>query len=256
MRKALATLMTLLLIFSMTPALAFNWGETITSDCTEYILSVTKYEKVGDVGEAYKAAPNKTAKIGDTAYFGITSTDVHGEKVDCKIELHHLSSMEAVGNIYRATVVGDNPYIKVSITEKTPVTELYYAGKPIAITNTSVTLGNLTFIRNAEGRVSEVTSSLNTAEMLKELEKLGINIEDIYNGKICMTDDNLIANFGKICNTSASAKWGNIVETQIVTELPKTGDMGLIGCMLTVAACIGMFALIVWVVDKAKCYKR
>ena len=256
MKRILATLMTLLLIFSMTPALAFSWGEIEPDECTEYILTVTKYEKVGDVGEAYKAAPNKTAKIGDTVYFNITSTDVEGEEVECDIELHHLSSLEAVGNIYRATVVGSNPYIKVSITEKTPVQELTYEGKYIVTTPDTVNIGELTFLRNAEGKVIEVTSALNTAEMLKELAELGIAIEDIYNGSVCMTDDNLIANFGVICNTSTSAKWYVPVEENIVTELPKTGDMGIGACLFTVFGCIGFFALLVWLIDKAKVYKR
>lgn len=239
MKRILATLMTLLLIFSMTSALAFSWGEIEPEECTEYILTVTKYEKVGDVGEAFKVAPNKTAKIGDTVYFNITSTDVEGEEIECDIELHHLSSLEAVGDIYRATVVGSNPYIKVSITEKTPVQELTYEGKYIVTTPDTVNIGELTFIRNAEGKVIEVTSSLNTAEMLKELAELGIAIDDIYNGSVCMTDDNLIANFGVICNTSAAAKWYVPVEENIVTELPKTGDMstaaGAIGLIVFVA---------------------
>ena len=153
MKRILTSLMTLLLLMSMTPALAFSWGEIEPDECTEYILSVTKYEKVGDVGEAFKVSPNKTAKIGDTVYFDITSTDVEGEEVECDIELHHLSSLEAVGDIYRATVVGGNPYIEVSIIEKTPVTELTYEGKYLVTTADTVSIGNLTFTRNAEGKV-------------------------------------------------------------------------------------------------------
>lgn len=239
MKKTLATLMTLLLILSMTPAFAFTWGEIEADECTEYILSVTKYNKVeGDIGEAYEAAPTLTAKVGDTVYFDITSTDVEGNDVECETELHHLSSVEPHGDIYRATVVGSDPYVRISITEKTPIADLYYKNRPIVTTEDTVTLGELTFIRNADGKVTEVTSALNTADMIAELNKLGIAIEDIYNGSVCMSDDILIANFGVICNSSAIAKW-HVSTQEVVTDIPKTGDKGAaagaIGLILFVA---------------------
>ena len=93
------------------------------------------------------------------------------------------------------------------------------------------------------------------AILLKELAKLGISVEGIYNGEVCMTDEILIKNFGSWCETSAKAVW-YYSSSPVDMDIPKTGDMSLFACLGTVMACIGVFALLVWLVDKAKVWKR
>ena len=224
MKKILAILVVLLFVCSMSCAFAYSWQEAVTDKCAEYAVDVTKYAKVNsDVGAAYEKAPNATAKVGDTVYFALSAIDAAGEPVDAEVEYHHLGNIEQVGKLHKAIVVGTEPWVKISITEKTAMTDLVYKGAPIVVNGASVSIGSLTFTRNAAGTVTDVTSNLNTAEMLDELAQLGIDIQALYEGKVCMTDDTLIQNFGKICATSDTASW-YVAEDKPALSIPKTGD--------------------------------
>ena len=240
MKKTLAIIMTLLLILSMTSAFAISWADVETADCTEYTLLAEKYERIeGDVGASYKKNPNATAKIGDTVYFALSAVDTAGEEVEAEVEYHNLGNIEAVGKLYKAKVVGAKPYVKISIEEKTDIAELTYNGGSIIVDEDTVIIGELAFLRDENGKVLDVAHEDNTAEMLKDLAALGIVIDDIYNGKICMTDDILIANFGKVCKTEAVAAW--YVENEVL-GIPKTGDAHIIFPALAI---IGVVAVAV-----------
>lgn len=242
MKKTLATIMTLLLIFSMTSALALSWVDVETADCTEYTLLAEKYERIeGDIGASYKKNPNATAKIGDTVYFDLSAVDTNGEEVEAEVEYHNLGNIEVVGNLFKAKVVGAKPYVKISIEEKTDIADLTYNGEPIIVDEDTVIIGELAFLRDENGKVLDVAHEDNTAEMLKDLAALGIVIDDIYNGKICMTDDILISNFGKVCKTEAVAAWYVAVEEDVL-GIPKTGDASII---FPVLAVIGVVAVAV-----------
>lgn len=243
MKKTLATILSILLILSMTSAFALSWVDAETEKCEEYTLTATKYIRVeGDVGAHYEKAPNATAKIGDTVYFDLSAVDTNGEEVEVEIEYHNLGNIEVVGNIFKAKVVGAKPYVKISIEEKTPIDELTYNGESIVVDEDTVIIGELAFLRDENGKVLDVAHEDNTAEMLKDLAALGIVIDDIYNGKICMTDDILIANFGKVCKTEATAAWYIVDED--VLGIPKTGDMTVTGIVLLALCLFGAVLLI------------
>ena len=242
MKKTLATILSILLIFSMTSAFALSWVDVETEACTEYTLLAEKYERIeGDIGATYKKNPNATAKIGDTVYFDLSAVDTNGEEVEVEIEYHNLGNIEVVGNLFKAKVVGPKPYVKISIEEKTDIDELTYNGESIVVNEDTVIIGELAFLRDENGKVLDVAHEDNTAEMLKDLAALGIVIDDIYNGKICMTDDILISNFGKVCKTEATAAWYVAAENEVL-GIPKTGDASIIFPALAV---IGVVAVAV-----------
>ena len=244
MKKTLATILSILLIFSMTSAFALSWVDVETEACTEYTLLAEKYERIeGDIGASYKKNPNATAKIGDTVYFDLSAVDTNGEEVEVEIEYHNIGNIEVVGNLFKAKVVGAKPYVKISIEEKTPIDELTYNGESIVVDEDTVIIGELAFLRDADGKVIDVAHEDNTAEMLKDLAALGINVSDIYDGKICMTDDILISNFGKVCKTEATAAWYVAAENEVL-GIPKTGDMTVTGIVLMVLCLFGAVLLI------------
>ena len=240
MKKTLATILSILLILSMTSAFALSWVDVETEKCEEYTLTATKYERIeGDIGASYKKNPNVTAKIGDTVYFDLSAVDTNGEEVEVEIEYHNIGNIEVVGNLFKAKVVGPKPYVKISIEEKTDITDLTYNGESIIVDEDTVIIGELAFLRDENGKVLDVAHEDNTAEMLKDLAALGIVIDDIYNGKICMTDDILISNFGKVCKTEATAAWYVAAENEVL-GIPKTGDSSLIYPVLAMAGVIAI----------------
>lgn len=244
MKKTLATILSILLILSTTSAFALSWVDVEAETCTEYTLLAEKYERIeGDIGASYKKNPNATAKIGDTVYFDLSAVDTNGEEVEVEIEYHNLGNIEVVGNLFKAKVVGPKPYVKISTEEKTPIDELTYNGISVAVNDEVITIGDITFYRDANGKVLDVAHFNNTAEMLKDLEALGINIEDIYSGKIYMTDDILISNFGKVCKTEAVAAWYVAAENEVL-GIPKTGDMTVTGIVLMALCLFGAVLLI------------
>ena len=242
MKKTLATILSILLILGMTSAFALSWVDVETSDCEEYTLLAEKYERIeGDVGATYKKSPAATAMIGDTVYFDLSAVDTNGEEVEVEVEYHNLGNIEVVGNLFKAKVVGAKPYVKISIEEKTPIDELTYNGESIIVDEDTVIIGELAFLRDENGKVLDVAHEDNTAEMLKDLAALGIVIDDIYDGKICMNDDILISNFGKVCKTEAVAAWYVATENEVL-GIPKTGDASVIFPALAV---IGVVAVAV-----------
>ena len=244
MKKTLATIMTLLLILSMTSAFALSWVDVESEACEEYTLTADKYIKVdGDIGAAYEKAPAATAKVGDTVYFALSAVDTAGEEVEAEVEYHNLGNIEPMGKLFKAKVVGAKPYVKIRIEEKTDIAELTYNGESIVVDEDTVIIGELAFLRDENGKVLDVAHEDNTAEMLKDLAALGIVIDDIYNGKICMTDDILISNFGKVCKTEATAAWYVAAENEVM-GIPKTGDMTVTGIVLMVLCLFGAVLLI------------
>lgn len=231
MKKYLAIIVAVMLIFGMTAAFAFNWAEAETEKCTEYVLTAEKYVKAAaDVGRAYTKAPGVTAKLGEWVYFTATATDANGNPAKAKIEYNHLANIQPVGNLYRAKVIGPKPYVKISTTEKTPLDELKYKNERIYVEGDTVYIGDLIFYRNADGKVTDVDHYNNTAEMLDELAELGITVTDIYDGKVCMTDDILISNFGKVCHTEKMIAWYD--EQSVPSAIPKTGDYTVTGIVM------------------------
>lgn len=243
MKKYLAILTAVLLICSMTAAFALNWAEVETDKCTEYVLTAEKYVKTAaDVGRAYTKAPAATAKLGEWVYFTATATDADGDPAEAKIEYHHLANVQPMGNLYRAKVIGPKPYVKISITEKTPLDELTYKNERIHIEDDTVYIGNLVFWRNANGMITDVECMDNVGHMLDELAELGITVTDIYEGKVCMTDDILISNFGKVCHTEKMIAWYD--EQAVPSAIPKTGDMTVTG--IIILALVALAALSLW----------
>lgn len=242
MKRLIAILTSVMLILCMTSAFALSWTDADTEQCTEYTVTVDKYAKVqSDVGTAYEKNAKATASVGDTVYFSVTAVGTQGEPVTPEVEFHNLGNVEAVGKIFRAQVVGSKPYIKASIIEKTPLDELSWNGNKITITSSTVVIGNLTFTRDTSGKVTDVSHTGNAAEMLKDLSALNLSVVDIYDGKVCMTDDILTANFGKVCKTESVAAWYEASEN---VAIPKTGDMSVL-IPATVCAAI-LAASIVW----------
>lgn len=243
MKKYLAIIMAMLLICSMTAAFAFNWAKVETDKCTEYVLTAEKYVKAAaDVGRAYTKAPGATAKLGEWVYFTATATDAKGNPANAKIEYNHLANVQPVGKLYRAKVIGPKPYVKISITEKTPLDELMYKNERIHIEDDTVYIGNLVFWRNANGMITDIECMDNVVHMLDELAELGITVTDIYEGKVCMTDDVLIANFGKICHTEKTIAWYD--EQAVPSAIPKTGDYTVTG--IIILALVALAAVSLW----------
>lgn len=224
MKKLFAILVSLVLICGMSAAFAFSWAEVETDACTEYTLTAEKYEKVdGDIGAFYKKSPAATAKIGDVVYFSVSAADTSGMEVVADVEYHNIGDVEEVDGLYVGKVIGSKPYVKISITEKTPIDELFYKNENLIVESNEVMIGNLVFLRDDNGVVRDVYHYGNYAEMLDDLKELDIDINDIYDGNIKMTDDILICNFGKVCVTEAKAAWYVTVEEEVLS-IPKTGD--------------------------------
>lgn len=244
MKKTLATILSILLILSMTPALAYSWADAETEACAEYTLIADKYEKVeGDVGAFYKKSPSATAKVGDIVYFALSAVDTDGMEVVADIEYHNIGDVEEVDGLYMGKVVGNKPYVKIAITEKTPIDELFYKSQNIIVESNEVMIGNLVFMRDDNGIVRDVYHYGNYAEMIDDLFELGIDVSDIYDGKINMTDDILISNFGNVCNTEAVAAWYVAVDNDIL-GIPKTGDYTATGLILL--ALVALAVLCLW----------
>lgn len=258
MKKTLAFIIAMLMMFCMSTAFAFNWQEAETEDCEKYAITITKYSKVGEVGSAYQKAPAATAKKGEKLYWDIEVIDADGNPVsDYEVELNGVDYEGVTADgLSVGKAVSDYPSVHVSIVEHSEVTELTYENEPVYINGETVIIGDVAFLRNEKGIVTDAQHvEGNTAKLLEELNKLGIHVSDIYDGNTCMTDEVLIKNFGSWCETSAKAVW-YYNSAPVDMEIPKTGDMSLFAALGTVMACIGVFALLVWIIDKAKCWKR
>ncbi len=242
MKKTLAFILAMLLICGMSTAFAFNWAEAETEECAKYSITITKYAKVGEVGSAYEKAPAASAKKGDKLYWDIEVIDADGNPVtDYEVELNGVDYEGVTADgLSVGKAVSDYPSVHVSITEHSEVTELTYENEEIYVNGETVVIGEVAFLRNDKGIVTDAQHvDGNTAELLKELAKLGIKVEDIYSGKVCMTDEVLIKNFGAWCETSAKAVW-YYNSAPVDMDIPKTGDRsaaaGAIGLVVIIAA--------------------
>lgn len=86
---------------------------------------------------------------------------------------------------------------------------------PITISGDTVTIGKLVFTRSVSGVVTDVHFDGNILELTKELTALNMTPEDVYNGKVCMSNDVLIQNFGMICKQTATS---NGITTQMLSK--------------------------------------
>lgn len=232
MKKIIAFCMicVLMLLFAGS-AMAFNWSYTPVKECDEYNIVLTKYEKVSStVGTAFNANANTTAVVGDKVYFSVEAFDKNGRAYDdYDIKYHDVSFSKQLSNgLVECVVVGDDPYVQVEIVVSTPVTSLSYKGNPIGVTNTTVIIDGLQFMRDANGIVTDVNYNGNVYELQQKLVGLGITVEDIYNGKVCMSDKVLVQNFGVICENVARISWAKptVSNNKSPIVIPKTGDMG------------------------------
>ena len=120
--------------------------------------------------------------------------------------------------------------------------QLIYNGKPIIITGNTVTIDKLEFQRRNNVAVSVDIADGNLGELSRALTALGMTIEDVYSGRIYMSDAALIANFGQRSRAEATAKWYADAEVKpAVPDLPQTGDnVNVVGFVLIAAAAVLM----------------
>lgn len=268
----------------VTSASAMSWGkgENTTAACEKYNVSLFKFEKVSGInGDIYRIVNTATAKVGDTVYFGgyaIGESSVNAVRRVFKAEDFKLidlvnirevatidSRVEGLNEllpIYSAQVSGATPTVNITLKSGDNVTELTYKGKRIVTdeTATEVVLGNFKFIRDAAtGIVSAVRywdgaalrdvnkkdlSAESYETVVKELAVLGVTMEDVEAGRVCMSNINLIKNFGNYCETVKGICWGEqcVITPNVSLSIPKTGDASVgmyIGAAFIVLAIVG-----------------
>ena len=268
----------------VTSASAMSWGkgENTTAACEKYNVSLFKFEKVSGVnGDIYRIVDTATAKVGDTVYFGgyaIGESSVNAVRRVFKAEDFKLidlvnirevatidSRVEGLNEllpIYSAQVSGATPTVNITLKSGDDVINLTYKGKPIVTdeTATEVVLGNFKFIRDAAtGIVSAVRywdgaalRDVNKKELsaesyetvVKELAVLGVTMEDVEAGLVCMSNINLIKNFGNYCETVKGVCWGEqcVITPNVSLTIPKTGDASVgmyIGAAFIALAIVG-----------------
>lgn len=268
----------------VTSASAMSWGkgEDTAAACEKYNVSLFKFEKVSGVnGDIYRIVDTATAKVGDTVYFGgyaigpssITAAFYAFTAEDFKlIDLVNIRKVATISSgveglvdvlpIYSAQVSGATPTVNITLKSGDNVTELTYKGKRIVTdeTATEVVLGNFKFIRDAAtGIVSTVRYWDGTAlrdvnkkdfsaesyeAVVKELAVLGVTMEDVEAGLVCMSNINLIKNFGNYCETVKGICWGEqcVITPNVSLGIPKTGDASVgmyIGAAFIVLAIVG-----------------
>lgn len=267
-------------------AMSWGKGENTTAACEKYNVSLFKFEKVSGVnGDIYRIVDTATAKVGDTVYFGgyaigpssITAAYYAFTAGDFK--LIDLANIRRVATtdfdvddlngvslpIYSAQVVGATPTVNITLKSGDDVIDLTYKGKPIVEGSdaTEVVLGNFGFIRDAAtGIVSAVRYwdgtnvwNVNKKELsaesyetvVKELAVLGVTMEDVEAGRVCMSNINLIKNFGNYCETVKGICWGEqcVITPNVSLTIPKTGDAS-VGMYIGVAFIVLAIAGGIW----------
>jgi hypothetical protein len=240
MKKTILTLMLALVLCVSIPALAMGWAYT-PDPVPEYTVTVTKLDRVQTTtGTAYTPAPDKLAMVGQVVYFSVRITDNDGNDVKGDIRLGDLEVLYIDGNIIAATVTGAHPTVTASIETATPADQLVYNGKLIIIAGNTVTIDKLEFQRRNNVAVSVDIADGNLGELSRALAALGMTIEDVYSGRIYMSDAALIANFGQRSRAETTAKWYADADAEVkpaVPDLPQTGDKtGIVGFALIAAA--------------------
>ena len=284
MKKIFAIVLCMVMVFAcVASASAMSWGkgENTTAACEKYNVSLFKFEKVSGVnGDIYRIVDTATAKVGDTVYFGgyaIGESSVNAalrvfKAEDFKLidlvnirQVTNINFAEAEGEllpIYSAQVSGATPTVNITLKSGDNVTDLTYKGKHIVAseTATEVVLGNFKFIRDAAtGIVSAVRywdgaalrdvnkkdfSAESYEAIVKELAVLGVTMEDVEAGLVCMSNINLIKNFGNYCETVKGVCWGEqcVITPNVSLGIPKTGDASVgmyIGAAFIVLAIVG-----------------
>lgn len=264
-------------------AMSWGKGEDTTAACEKYNVSLFKFEKVSGInGDIYRIVDTATAKVGDTVYFGgyaiglssISAAFYAFTAEDFKlIDLVNIKKVattdfkeDDLGGvslpIYSAQVIGATPTVNITLKSGDDVTKLTYKGKQIVTnkTATEVVLGNFGFIRDAAtGIVSAVRYwdgtdvwNVNKKELsaesyetvVKELAVLGVTMEDVEAGLVCMSNINLIKNFGNYCETVKGICWGEqcVITPNVPLGIPKTGDASVgmyIGAAFIALAIVG-----------------
>lgn len=235
-----------LLVCTVGVAFAFNW-EYVPEVCDTYTIQLSKYQAVAaDIGNSFQKSVSVTARRGDTVYFSIEVYDKNGASVNPgKVNITDLANVVPLGNgLYSATVIGSRPSVTYAIEEKTSIQELLYNGSNIIVSGEAVIINEVKFIRTASGIVTDVIYGGNAFELTQKLGQIGIALEDIYSGKVCMSDDVLIQNFGKICKQEATVKWfsesAKLDVENGVLGIPKTGDVSVVAyAVMAVVVAVG-----------------
>lgn len=247
MKKSLALIVVfVLLICTASISLAFNWAY-VPETCDVYTIQLNKYQAIAaDVGNSFQKSVSATARRGETVYFSVEVYDKNGASVNPgKVNIIDLTNVSPLGNgLYSATVTGSRPSVAYVIEEKTNIQDLLYNGSKVVVSGDAVVIDGVRFVRTAGGVVTDVAYAGNALELTKKLAQLGIALEDIYGGRVCMSDDVLIQNFGKVCKQEAVVKW--FVEPEEVAYgdalgIPKTGDVSVVAyAVVSVIAAAGV----------------
>lgn len=253
MKKFVTIALTLICLLALsTSAYAYNWDVATIEECEQYTIEITKYSAVLD-GDTikYKVNDAATAKKGDYIYYSFVVADEHGNEIQLTEDQYKLDGFKWVGwadeakGIHKAVAVKDAPCFKITITEKTAIEELF---PKVQVIRTGegfegiIVIEDLVFTTNARGIVQEaykpafstILGALTQQSLLgstvaedADLAKLGITRAQIKADKVLMTDDVLIANFGKVCKSEKQVCWGPsyVYDKDEVLSIPKTGDM-------------------------------
>ena len=242
MKKTILIRLLALTLCASIPTLAMGWAYT-PDPAPEYTVTVSKLDRVNTTaGTAYTTVPDQLAAVGQVVYFSVRITDSGGNDVKGDIRLCDLEVLYIDGSIIAATVTGAHPTVTASIETATPADQLVYNGKPIIITGDTVTIDKLVFTRQNNVAVSVDIADGNLGDLSRALTALGMTIEDVYSGRIYMSDAALVANFGQYAKAEATAKWYADADAEVkpaVPDLPQTGDRtGTVGFVLIVAAAV------------------
>lgn len=240
MKKTILILLLALTLCAGIPTLAMGWAYT-PDPAPEYTVAVTKLDRVQTTtGTAYTPVPDKLATTGQVVYFSVRIMDNDGNDVKGDIRLGDLEVLYIDGSIIAATVTGAYPTVTASIETATPADRLIYNGKPIIIAGNTVTIDKLEFQRRNNVAVSVDIADGNLGELSRALAALGMTIDDVYSGRIYMSDAALVANFGQRAKAETTAKWYTDAEVKpAVPDLPQTGDnVNIVGFVLIVAAAV------------------
>lgn len=249
MKKTILILMLALVLCVSIPALAMGWAYT-PDPVPEYTVTVSKLERVQTTtGTAYTPVPDKLATVGQVVYFNVRITDSSGNDVKGDIRLGDLEVLYIDGSIIAATVTGAHPTVTASIETATPADQLVYNSKPIIITGDTVTIDKLVFTRQNNVAVSVDIANGNLGDLSRALTALGMTIEDVYSGRIYMSDAALVANFGQRSRAEATAKWYADVDDEVkpaVPDLPQTGDKTSVVGFVLIAAAVVLMGVKIW----------
>ena len=246
MKKSLALIVVfVLLVCTASISFAFNWAY-VPETCDVYTIQLNKYQAVAaDIGSSFQKSASVTARRGDTVYFSVEVYDKDGASANPgKVNIVDLTNVSPLGNgLYSAIVTGSRPSVAYAIEEKTNIQELLYNGSRVIVSDEAVVIDGVRFIRTASGIVTDVAYNGNALELTKKLAQFGITLEDIYSGRICMSDDVLIQNFGKVCKQEVVIKW-YVEPDEIIQEdvlgIPKTGDVSVLAYVVMAVVAVGV----------------